>query len=661
MKPTIPASPSSTTADRQIALLLFAALLAIYLRMIAPGLLGGDSGEFQFAAWRLGLAHATGYPLYLIMGWLWQHLLALVRIEPATALNALSSIFAAGTIALFYRLLVDWLPGSLLLRRMVALLATLFFGLNPTFWSQALIAEVYTLQAFLIVLLLQRAKSVRAWEGGRFEIGLSHYKDLRLGQLILLAFLVGLALTHQATTVFLIPGLLLAIGWLVPGWWRNWRVWMGGGVALLLPLLLYFYVPLRSSVSASPWYHLRLGNETISLYGTGWQGFLNFVSGRSISVGFRDITGAVANLSQAWTLWQIHFGWTGLLLMVLGLITLFRQRNWPILTLTLPFALILQLFNLFYAIGDILVYYIPLYLVGTIWMAFGAAGIGGWGSGGEGEGEQRKNNNATRSDPGRRTSFSAGLLVIVVLFVLPLQEYQRYQPVLDQSSATLARSSWQAILTAKPPANAILVSDNRNEIVPLYYLQHVENFATSLTALFPLITPDQRFADIGATVTTALESGQPVYLIKPMPGLETRFDLEAANPPLVKVVGDAATQEAQIAVNQSLGGLTLLGYDWNAGSGGVQITLHWQVNERLANKYTTTVQLFDAAGEKIAQDDAPPGGDFYPTQLWKPGERLLDRHVLSLPADKKAVKLLVGMYTGQDSTQLGIPIEVEIK
>jgi hypothetical protein len=570
----------------------------------------------------------------------------------------LSSIFAAATSALFYRLLVGWLPGSLLLRRTTALFAALFFGLNPTFWSQALIAEVYTMQALLIVLLMARVKRLGDGETGRF------------GPLLFLAFLMGLALTHQATTLFLLPGLLLTVGWIAPGWWRDGRVWIGCGIALALPLLLYFYIPLRSGVSASPWYHLHLGGETLSLYGTGWQGFFDFVTGRSISVGFRNLTGAVANLTQAWILWQIHFGWPGLLLMVLGLISLFRQGNWPILALTLPFALILQLFNLFYAIGDILVYYIPLYLVGTIWIAFGAAGIGEWGSKEAGrqedqetgqEGMRGEDKSDVTPGSGLRTSFSAGLLVVVILFLLPLQAYQRYQPVLDQSGATLARSSWQAILTAKPPANAILVSNDRNEIVPLYYLQYVEKFATSLTALFPLITPDPRFADIGATVATALESGQPVYLIKPMPGLETRFDLEAANPPLVKVVGDAATQEAQIAVNQPLGGLSLLGYDWNAGSGGVQITLHWQVNERLAEKYTTTVQLFDAAGEKMAQDDNPPGGDFYPTQLWKPGERLLDRHVLSLPADKKAVKMLVGMYTGQEFKQLGTPIEVEIQ
>ena len=54
---------------------MFAA--ALYLRTLAPGVLGGDSGEFQFAAWLGGFAHPTGYPLYLLLGYLWTHLLPL--------------------------------------------------------------------------------------------------------------------------------------------------------------------------------------------------------------------------------------------------------------------------------------------------------------------------------------------------------------------------------------------------------------------------------------------------------------------------------------------------------------------------------------------------------------------------------------------------------
>jgi hypothetical protein len=46
--------------------------------------------------------------------------------------------------------------------------------------------------------------------------------------------------------------------------------------------------------------------------------------------------------------------------MLLGVFFWGHLRNWPVLLLTLPFALMLQIFNLFYGIGDIYVFYIPL-------------------------------------------------------------------------------------------------------------------------------------------------------------------------------------------------------------------------------------------------------------------------------------------------------------
>ncbi len=656
---------ATSTVNRQVALILFAAVVAIYLRMIAPGLLSGDSGEFQFAAWRLGLAHATGYPLYLILGWLWQHLLSVVRIAPATALNALSAVVGAMSVALFFQLLAGWLPGDALFRRLLALFAALFFAFNPTFWSQNLIAEVYTLQVLLIVVLFSRFENLGKENLGKGEkeTGEQEESALRIPQLQLpwVAFFFGLSLAHHAMTLFFVPGLLLAFSLAAPGWWKRWQTLLGCVVAAILPLLLYFYVPLRSGISASPWYYVRLGDETISLYGGGWQGFLDFVSGRSISVGFKSFPEAIATLSQAGTLWKLHFGWIGLILMVLGLVALFRNRNWTVIALTLPFALILQFFNLFYNIGDILVYYIPLYLVGVIWLAFGVAAIGEMGKWGNKETRGQGDNEIAASELSRANYF--GAMIAVVLFALPLQTYREYQPILDQSAQNSARGLWQSILAAKPEPNAILVSNDRNEIVPLYYLQNVENFATSLTGLFPLITPDPAFADIGAAVDRALQSGQPVYLIKPMPGLEVRFDLAAATPPLVKVVGPAITTVPQIAVDQSFGPLTLLGYDWQQNGDVVQIGLHWRTDERLTAKYTTTVQLFDAMGEKLTPDavDSAPGGDYYPTTLWKPGELLLDRHALRLPTGKKATKLLVGMYTGQDFSPLAPPIEIELK
>jgi len=221
---------------------------------------------------------------------------------------------------------------------------------------------------------------------------------------------------------------------------------------------------------------------------------------------------------------------------------------------------------------------------------------------------------------------------------------------------------WETILAAQPPADAILISNDRNEIVPLFYLQAVEKQVTTITGLFPLLAPDARFTDIGSTVETALTNGngRPVYLIKPMPGLEVKFAITPATQPLVQVMGRTAINAPTIPVDQVFGPLQLLGYDWQPVTDGVRIDLHWTVRENLPADYTSTVQLLDANDEKIAQDDHAPGGTYYPTSRWKPGEILLDSHILTLPADQQPTTLLVGMYVGPDFASLAPPLRIDL-
>ena len=218
-------------------------------------------------------------------------------------------------------------------------------------------------------------------------------------------------------------------------------------------------------------------------------------------------------------------------------------------------------------------------------------------------------------------------------------------------------------MAAEPPADAVLVSNDRNDIVPLFYLQNVEQRGQGMTGLFPLIMPGNRFADIGATVDTALIDGgdQPVLLIKEMPGLEIKYTLSPQTPPLVAVLGPAITAPPETAVEQSLGPLHLAGYDWDDNADGtVSVDLHWRVDGRVDSDYTTTVQLFDAAGEKIGQDDHAPGGRYYPTSFWKPGEMLLGSHQIVLAEGAMPATLLVGMYTGPEFEPLAPPLEVSL-
>ena len=51
------------------------AAFGLYLATLALTVLEADGGEFQFVPWLPGIAHPTGYPLYILLGWLWTHLL----------------------------------------------------------------------------------------------------------------------------------------------------------------------------------------------------------------------------------------------------------------------------------------------------------------------------------------------------------------------------------------------------------------------------------------------------------------------------------------------------------------------------------------------------------------------------------------------------------
>ncbi len=703
-------------ADRQIAILLFALVFAGYLRMIAPDVLSGDAGEFHFAAWNWGLAHPTGYPLYLLIGGAWQRLLDVLGISPAQALNAFSALTGAVAVCLTFLVVRRWLVGPLIVSRIAALFAALYLAANPTFWSQSLIAEVYPLHVVFLLLIIwvAQALEIASADDATVEITPPRHRN----RVLLLFFLVGLSLTHHGMILLFIPG-LLAYLWMVDRpFWRSPALIVASLFAAVLPMLLYLYIPLRSGPEASPWYHQRLGDTTLTLYTDNWQSFLNFVTGRSISVGFNGPVEALGGLSQALLLWKLNFNWAGLVLILVGLSVLIWRKRWPVLALTGVYGLLQGVFNLFYGIDDILVYYIPLYLMAVFWIGFAAEAIGlGFqfdfeevddeGAVDEGAIDEGAAHNAdtdahetdgavlatealasdaepsvietigdadgglseqeTLSTPPATTPhITVGFILLLFLLLLPLRQFRAYSPQFDQSNSTGARQRWEAILAAGPPDNALLVSNDRNDIVPLFYLQSVEGRGQGMTGLFPLIAPEARFADIGATLDTALVDGgdQPVFLVKAMPGLETKFVLQPQDPPLVEVIGPAITAPPSRTVKQMLGPFQLAGYDWNESAkpegNMVSVGLHWHVDAPVEANYTTTVQLFDAAGEKIGQDDRAAGGVYYPTSLWKTGEMLLDSHQVEVADGVTPATMLVGMYEGPDFEPLASPLEISL-
>ena len=257
------------------------------------------------------------------------------------------------------------------------------------------------------------------------------------------------------------------------------------------------------------------------------------------------------------------------------------------------------------------------------------------------------------------------LTICLVALALPIYLLVTNFTSHDRSQDVTAQA-WDALLAQPIPQDAILITNDRDEMMPQWYLKYVEGRRADLTGLFPLIQPGPEWADVGAVTEQALRSGRPVYLIKPMAGMEVRFASEAAPDPLaapgacsVRVLRTGSPQPTRAAGRSCLGdAIRLAGYDLSPATlnpgGTAEITLHWQPLTRLDADFTTFVHLVNADGNKLSQSDHRPGGVFYPTSLWKPGETLVDRHTLAVPTTlgRLPYTIVVGLYDSAAGLQL---------
>ena len=137
-------------ARRIHALVLGLSLFLIYAWGASRTIYVGDSGELVAAVHTLGIPHPSGYPLYVLLGKLWTVLVPVGSI--AFRMSLFSAFCAAAAVACFY------LVGRRLrLAAVPALFSSLLLAFSPSFWSQANIQRVYSLNALLVVKALYLA------------------------------------------------------------------------------------------------------------------------------------------------------------------------------------------------------------------------------------------------------------------------------------------------------------------------------------------------------------------------------------------------------------------------------------------------------------------------------------------------------------------------
>ncbi len=222
---------------------------AVYLYTLAPTVTLEDSGELAVASDYLGVPHPPGYPIWTIITWLFTNIFSFVTFRgqpnPAWSVNLASAVF--GALAAGMSAMLISRSGSHMLRStkrdsyplkpetenmicwMSGVVAGLLFAFSPVMWSQSVIVEAYSLNAFFLILvflltykwLCQPSDHLLYATAFIFGLGLTNYQVLLLAALPLFfaLFLKDLDLFRDfliTGTVYIIVLGMIKFGYLPP-------------------------------------------------------------------------------------------------------------------------------------------------------------------------------------------------------------------------------------------------------------------------------------------------------------------------------------------------------------------------------------------------------------------------------------------------------------
>src|SRR2546427_2275825 len=243
-----------------------AALFALYAATAPRTVALEDDGLFILSSYFLGIEHPPGYPLFTLIGHLFTYLpfgSVAYRVHLASALFGALTGGAA------------WLCARALIGgRLPAYLAAFALGVSPVFWSQAIIAEGYTLNTFFFLVLVFMGLPARppsplapaspgrsrmlSWMALVFGLSLSNHHPLMLlvapALVILLWPLRRELLSRFGMLSWLVIVGLLPYAWMVRRSWQALPISFDGPLDTLYEIFFFVsragYADIDHSVSA---------------------------------------------------------------------------------------------------------------------------------------------------------------------------------------------------------------------------------------------------------------------------------------------------------------------------------------------------------------------------------------------------------------------------
>ncbi len=418
--------------DRLCVLFVFALSLLVYLLTLAPEITwahdGADGGDLITAVMTGGVPHPPGYPTYLLLTW------PLARLpfgNPAWRLNlfsALCAACAAGLVALTVAQVTEQMGRQAQVAKAAGMGAGLMLAWSPVLWSQAVIAEVYTLGALLTALIIFLAT-------GRLN------RPACLG--------LSFGLTLGTSPVLIVTGPLVAIALGRPG-----KHWFQAGLGLLIGLAVLGLLPLRA-LSGAP---VNWGDPS-TFEGFRWLIAAELYRGYVFALPL----GSLGARLLAWaSMVARQFTPIGLLIGLWGLLQLRRARPGLASAMLVAF-LCLSAFAIGYNTSDSYVYLIPPFVLLAVWIGVGLGKI--------------LAELELKSFMSRLPGLKWGLALI-----LPLIELLIGWPAADLHADRAAVNFGQAIM-AQAPAQAILVTSEDAHTFTVWYFHYVRGERPDVTII----------------------------------------------------------------------------------------------------------------------------------------------------------------------------------
>jgi len=565
---------------------LFLGSLALYLSIMAPSVIMGDPGEYQFVPYVLGIAHPPGYGFYTLLGKLFATLVPVAKV--AFRMNLLAGVCGATLVTLAYLQTLHLVgrPANSAAAQLPAILGAASLAASVSLMQHASHANAHIVTAMLAmvsVLLL-----LRWWRTD----------DDRW--LYAFAFTAGLSPTQHPLLVFGFPVYTLFILAVRPRILRQSRKLLTMVGCAFLGLTVYLYYPIRS-VTGPP--SFGPGNAHT------WDGFLHLVLARGLTVNVFPFTlqEQLFRLGDVARLMQLQFAWPTSILAVVGFLWLAVRR--PRALLLLGGYVATTVYITVNILQDALAYLVgPTVVVGVLIGAGGLAlaeGLARW-----------------RAVP--RLKRAATVALVVVLFVFPITTAIHNQPRVDLGDYRQGDAFVDAVFEqfgGQGQGARLLCA--WEQMTPLHYYRLAEGRSPDPADVEIVPVSAGTVTPWTEAVWANLGSG-PLYVADYRAEIvRAGFRLEPEGHfyrvlPGPRPESDVPPIGHRLDISLDNGTLTLLGYDVNrtrlrAGE-SLRLTVYARLGSETDEIYLPFLQLGDA-GELCFTTDSK-----FLTRDWMPGE-----------------------------------------